>query len=73
MKSIGIYNNLEKELTKANIKRIDLEKVLPFSINTLTRKLAGGSKISLTEATVIRDYLEKQTGKTFDLEYLFKE
>lgn len=72
MKNKGVYTNLEREMATAKIKRVDLEKVLPFNLNTLTRKLAGESQISLNEATIIRDYLEKQTGKTFELEYLFE-
>ena len=72
MKSKGIYNNLEKEMAIANVRRIDLEKVLPFNLNTLTSKLSGKSEITLNEATIIRDYLEKHTGKKFELEYLFE-
>lgn len=73
MKNKGIYSNLEREMTLANIKRVDLEKVLPFNLNTLTRKLAGESPISLTEAMIIRDYLEQHTGKSLNLEYLFRK
>ncbi len=72
MKPKGIYDNLEKELKTANITRLELTKILPFNLNTMTRKLAGDSKISLTEATIIRDYIREKTGIHFELEYLFK-
>ena len=72
MKAIGIYRNLEKELKTAKITRLELLKILPFTINTMTRKLAGESDISYKEATIIRDYIQNKTGVYFDLEYLFK-
>ena len=71
MKNKGIYRNLEKELALAKIKRVHLEKVLPFNINTLTHKLAGETDISFKDAKIIRNYLEEKTGKHFELEYLF--
>lgn len=73
MKAKGIYSNLEKELKTANITRLELVNELPFNINTMTRKLAGDSKISLEEATIIRGYIKEKTGKFFELEYLFKK
>ena len=71
MKIKGIYTNLEKELKDAKITRTDLEKILPFNINTVTRKLADETDISFKDATIIKDYLEEKTGKQFELEYLF--
>lgn len=73
MKAKGIYTNLEQEMKIANITRLELTKVLPFNHNTMTRKLAGDSNISLNEATIIRDYIKEKTGKFFELEYLFKK
>lgn len=73
MKIKGIYKNLEREMVLAKIKRVDLVKILPFNQNTLTHKLDGRSEISLISATIIRDYLEKHTGKKFELEYLFEK
>ena len=73
MRIKGIYTNLEKEMQDAKIKRVDLEKALPFSINALTRKLAGESNLSFNDAKTIRNYLEEKTGKQFELEYLFNK
>ena len=75
MKSKGVYENLERELKNANITRTILikENVFSFSINTLTRKLAGETDISLKEAVLIRDYIQQKTGNFFTLEYLFRK
>lgn len=73
MKAKGIYTNLEQEIKTANITRLELVKVLPFNLNTMTRKLAGDSKLSLEEGIIIRDYIKEKTGKFFELEYLFKK
>lgn len=73
MKIKGVYTNLEKEMKDANVKRIDLEKILPFNKNTVTRKLAGRTGLSVEDANIIRNYLEEKTGKQFELEYLFNK
>ena len=73
MKIKGVYENLERELKQANITRKMLIKEFPFTINTLTRKLAGETSISLKEAVLIRDYIQQKTGNFFTLEYLFRK
>lgn len=73
MKSIGIYNNLEDQLKLNNIKRLDLTEVLRLNPNGVTRKLSGKSKMTFDEAIVIRDYLQEKTGRSFELEYLFRK
>ena len=75
MRIKGIYENLELELKKANITRTILvkEKVFNFGINTITRKLAGETSISLKEAIALRDYIQQKTGNFFTLEYLFRK
>ena len=71
MKIKGVYINLEKEMKDAHVKRNDLEKILPFNINTVTRKLSGRTGLSVEDAIIIRNHLEEKTGKQFELEYLF--
>lgn len=75
MKIKGVYENLERELKNANITRTMLinERVFTFGINTITRKLAGETSISLKEAVLLRDYIQQKTGNFFTLEYLFRK
>ena len=71
MKSLGIYNNLEKELKNAKITRYEVSKALNIGINTITRKLSIPSSIYLVEAIQIRDLIAQKTTKFHSLEYLF--
>ena len=75
MRIKGIYGSLEFEMKRANITRKELaeKKVFPFNINTITRKLAGETSISLIEAMALRDYIYQKTGEHFGLEYLFRK
>jgi plasmid maintenance system antidote protein VapI len=72
MKTKGIYKNLESLLKVTKITRQELLTVLPFNVNTLTRKLNGKTDITIKEACIIRDYIHKKAGILFDIEYLFE-
>lgn len=73
MKPKGIYTNLENVLKVFKITRKDLMVELEVTINTVTRMLSVSSNISLKEAKIIRDYIQKKTGTRFELEFLFEE
>ena len=60
------YPNLEAELKRKNIRRIDLAKALGLALSTISDKLTGKSDISLALAKKIKDFLGVDT-----LEVLF--
>lgn len=62
-----MYPNLEAELSRKNIKRADLAKLLDCSISTISEKLQEKSDFSLQTAFKIRKVL----GVDLPLEYLF--
>lgn len=53
-----MYNNLEAELKRKKIRRIDLAKKLGIAISTVSEKLNGKSDISLALAYKIKRILE---------------
>lgn len=61
------YPNLEAELKRKNIRRIDLAKALGLALSTISDKLTGKSDISLSLAKKIKDFLRVDT----PLEVLF--
>ena len=50
------YPNLEAELKRKNIRRIDLAKALGLALSTISDKLTGKSDISLALAKKIKDF-----------------
>ena len=62
-----MYPNLEAELKRRNIKRIDLAKHLGIGISAISDKMQHKSDFSLSAAIAIKKFL----GVDFPLEYLF--
>lgn len=61
------YPNLEAELKRKNIRRVDLAKAMNLALSTMSEKLTGKSDISLSLAREIKTYLKVDT----PLEVLF--
>lgn len=61
------YPNLEAELKRKNIRRVDLAKAMNLAISTMSDKLTGKSDISLSLAKKIKEFLKIDT----PLEILF--
>ena len=53
-----MFNNLEAELRRKNIKRKDLAERLNLNIGTVSQKLNGKAPITLKEAKSIKQILE---------------
>jgi len=53
-----MYNNLEAELRRQKIRRVDLANDLGLSISTVSEKLTGKSDISLSLALKIKGMLK---------------
>ena len=64
-----MYPNLEAELKRRKIRRVDLAKSLNLALSTVVEKLSGKSDISLALALQIKQLLEVD----MPLEILFKE
>lgn len=64
-----MYPNLEAELKRRKIRRVDLAKSLNLALSTVVEKLSGKSDISLALALQIKKLLEVD----MPLEILFKE
>ena len=71
MPSNVIYPNLEAELARAGIEKKDLAAVLGISKNTLYSRLNGKTELTLSEARIIRAYLERETGHVIMFNRLF--
>lgn len=64
-----LYKNLEAELRRKQIRRIDLARCLNLSISTVSEKLNGKSQISLSLAKKIKLIL----GVDMPIDTLFEE
>ena len=63
-----MYPNLRAEMARRGVTISQLAAVIGVQLQTLSRKLNGGSEFTLTEAYAIKDYL----GLTMPIEVLFK-
>jgi len=66
-----LYPNLEAELARAGIDKKELANVIGKSKNTLYSRLNGKTELTLSEARIIRAYLEKRTNKPMYFNRLF--
>lgn len=64
-----MYPNLEAELKRRKIRRVDLAHSLNLALSTVVEKLSGKSDISLSLALQIKQLLDVD----IPLEILFKE
>lgn len=67
-----MYQNLKAEMTRFNIKNLDIAEKLNIRPGTASLKLNGKAKINLDEAFLIRDLLFEKSDKMFTIEYLFE-
>jgi DNA-binding XRE family transcriptional regulator len=70
-KSDILYPNLEAELARAGIDKKELAKVIGKSKNTLYSRLNGKTELTLSEARIIKAYVERKTGRIFQFTRLF--
>ncbi|AUM91545.1 helix-turn-helix domain-containing protein [Clostridium botulinum] len=64
-----MFNNLEAELKRKNIRRKDLAKELNLTIGTVSQKLNGKAPLTLNEAKLIKQVLKVD----ISLEELFEK
>lgn len=62
-----MYPNLEAELARKNVRRVDLAELLNCSLSTIVAKLRGTSELTFGEVIKIKKHL----GVTMPLEILF--
>ena len=66
-----LYPNLEAELARGGIDKKELAKVIGKSKNTLYSRLNGKTELTLSEARIIKAYVERKTGRIFQFTRLF--
>lgn len=66
------YRNLEAELIRANLLKVELAANLGISIQSLNNKLKRKTEFTLDEMDRIKLELKKITGQDFTLDYLFE-
>ena len=66
-----LYPNLEAELKRYNISRVELAKVIGVSRSNLYTRLTGEKEFSLNEARIVCAFIEKKSGRPMSLKYLF--
>lgn len=64
-----MYRNLEAELKRLGIKRIDLAKAIKINVSSLSCKLNGVRPLTLQEAKEIKKVFDNK----FTIDYLFAE
>ena len=69
----GLYfPNLEAELARINMSKVELAKSIGMAITTIYGKFKGDSKWTLKDMERIRDVLQNVSGEELSLDYLFK-
>lgn len=66
-----MYQNLKAEMTRFNIKNLDVSKKLNITPGTASLKINGKSIITLDEAFLIQELIFEKTNNRFSIEYLF--
>ena len=66
-----LYPNVEAEITRANVTRKELAAELGITERTLYNKLSGKTELSMSEAKMICNFLERKTGRVQSLKNLF--
>lgn len=67
-----MYRNLNAEMSRFNIKQIDLQELLDVTQGTMSLKLTGKSIITIDEAKKIRDLINSKSEEKLSLDYLFE-
>jgi len=52
-----MYRNLEAELARKNVSRLELSKILGINVATMSEKMTKPGRLKLEEARKIRDAL----------------
>lgn len=66
-----LYPNLEAELARSGIKKLELAKELGITRMSLYSRLVGDIEFSLNEARIVCAYIEKRSGRAQSLKNLF--
>ncbi len=68
-----LYKNLRSALVAADVELEELAKIIGVSYCTVTFKMNGKSAWDIKEMKTIQEELNRLTGKSFTLDYLFAE
>lgn len=68
-----LYKNLRGALVAANVELAELAKIIGVSYCTITFKMNGKTTWDIKEMKTIQDALNRLTGNSFTLDYLFTE
>ena len=67
-----IFYNLEAELLRAKLIKAELAAMINISSGSLSSKFNGKTEFNLNEMLLIKENLERLTGQTYSLDYLFE-
>lgn len=68
-----LYRNLRGALASADVELAELAKIIGVSYCTVTFKMNGKTAWDIKEMKTIQEELNRLTGKSFTLDYLFAE
>lgn len=68
-----LYKNLRGALVAAGVELAELSKIIGVSYCTVTFKMNGKTAWDIKEMKTIQEELNRLTGKSFTLDYLFTE
>lgn len=66
-----MFPNLQAEITRLNVDKEKLAEVIGVSLSNLYARLNGSQKLSLADARKLRDYINREYGTAFTIDYLF--
>ena len=67
-----IFYNLEAELLRAKLIKAELAAMINISSGSMSSKFNGKTEFNLNEMLLIKENLERLTGQTYSLDYLFE-
>lgn len=68
-----LYRNLRGALVAADVELAELAKIIGVSYCTVTLKMNGKTAWDIKEMKTIQEELNRLTGKSLTLDYLFAE
>ena len=68
-----LYRNLRGALVAADVELAELAKIIGVSYCTVTFKMNGKTAWDIKEMKTIQEELNRLTGNSFTLDYLFAE
>lgn len=69
----SLYRNLRSALVAADVDLAELAKIIGVSYCTATFKMNGKATWDIKEMKAIQEALNRLTGESFTLDYLFTE